>query len=225
LHTAVRKESRPKRTVSLGLTIITVILFSLVCILAGYVIGYKFFWQKFSLTSKTDQAIAAYTLKVKQNPKDLDALVKLTWLNYQKKQYDLAVQSGNLALNLDSKQPDIHYVFGSIYLEKKDYGAAEEQFSLLYKSYPKNALVLSGLAQTYLAQNKPQQAIPVLESLVRLDKALVEGHLMLGEAYFDQHKNAQAVEEFRIALTFNPDNKTAKEWLEKLGQNDLKSSR
>jgi tetratricopeptide (TPR) repeat protein len=210
------KQEKTPKTVNLLLAILLISVFTFACIVVGYTVGYKYFWQKFDKTARVDRELFAYSAKVKQNPKDLDSLNKLAWLAFQKQQYDLAVQSCNRVLALNSKNANAHYVLALTFLTQSNLVEAEKEFTFLYENYPKNTLALLGLGQTFLAEGKIDKALPILESLVKLDKALADGHLYLGEAYFGLGQNDKALSEFKQALVFSPENQKAKDWIAKL---------
>jgi tetratricopeptide (TPR) repeat protein len=107
-------------------------------------------------------------------------------------------------------------VLALTFLTRSNLVEAEKEFTFLYENYPKNTLALLGLGQTFLAEGKIDKALPILESLVKLDKALADGHLYLGEAYFGLGQNDKALSEFKLALVFSPENQKAKDWIAKL---------
>lgn len=210
------KQNKTPKTVNIGVAILLIIFFSVACVVVGYAVGYKYFWQKFDKTARVDRELFAYSAKVKQNPKDMDSLNKLAWLAFQKQQYDLAVQSCKKVIELNSKDANAHYVLALTYLAQGNLVEAESEFVYLYENYPKNTLALVGLGQTYLLEGKTDKALPVLESLVKLDKTLADGHLYLGDAYYRIGQTDKALNEFNQVLVFNPENQKAKEWIAKL---------
>jgi tetratricopeptide (TPR) repeat protein len=213
---------KPKKTVNILIALLIIVLFTLSCVLGGYAIGYKFFWQKFNTKPSLDREIVGYTAKVKQNPKDTETLNKLAWLGYQKNQDELAIQSCQQVLSLAPNDPNAHYVLGLVYLRKNQLDAAEKEFTFLYTNYPKNIRGLLGLAQTLLKEEQPDKAIPILLKLVELDKTLAEGHLYLGEAYYKRGEKNNAVDQFNEVLRFSPENSAAKDWIATISNNQSK---
>ncbi len=207
---------KQKKTVSLPAAIIIVIVFTIICIFSGYVVGYKYFWQKFDKTARVDREIFAYSSKVKQNPQDLDSLVKLAWLAYDKKEYELVIQSSNMVLTINPNEPNSHYVLGLTYFDQKKFDLAGKEFEVLIQNYPKNTLALLGLSKTYLALEQPEKAIAYLEQLINMDRTVVDGHLFLGKAYVKIGQKTKALEQLNEVLRFSPDNQEAKDWINSL---------
>jgi tetratricopeptide (TPR) repeat protein len=213
---------KPKKTVNILIALLIIVLFTLSCVLGGYAIGYKFFWQKFNTKPLLDREIVGYTAKVKQNPKDTETLNKLAWLGYQKNQDELAVQSCQQVLSLAPNDPNAHYVLGLVNFRQNQLDTAEKEFAFLYTNYPKNTRGLLGLAQTLLKEEQPDKAIPILLKLVELDKTLADGHLYLGEAYYKRGEKTKAVDQFNEVLRFSPENSAAKDWITTISNNQSK---
>ena len=61
------------------------------------------------------------------------------------------------------------------------------------------------LADTYLTWQKPQQAIPLLQSLLLQDKNYVRARLDLGKAYFETGRYPEAAGQLEAAVHLEPD--------------------
>lgn len=217
MDTTIVSGAKPKKAISLVVAALIVVFFTLLCALSGYVIGYKFFWPKLVSIGTSNDDLALYIARVKQSPKDLASLNKLAWLAYQEKQYALCIDTSNKILRISPKDPNAHYIAGLSYYDQKKFQQAEQDFSFLFQNYPNNTLALLGLSKVYLGENKPDKAVPLLQSLIYLDQGEADGYLYLGIAYGQEGQKTKALQQLQLCLRLSPENQLAKEWINKLG--------
>lgn len=72
-------------------------------------------------------------------------------------------------------------------------------------SQPERIRALEQQLQKYLQEQKPQQAIPVLQEIVSLDPKNITGQANLGVLLFFQAKYVEAIPHMRVALQAQPD--------------------
>ncbi len=72
------------------------------------------------------------------------------------------------------------------------------------KTAPESALARNMLGAAYLAEQRPDPAVPVLEEAVRLDPAYPRAASNLGAAYAMQRRWEEAIAQFRRALALEP---------------------
>jgi tetratricopeptide (TPR) repeat protein len=85
-------------------------------------------------------------------------------------------------------------------LNAKDYSSAEQVFRQCREREPKNIGCLQGLAETYLAQKMPDQAIHLLEAESAADPANRDLAVALGDIYARTGKWDQALSQFQKVL-------------------------
>ena len=89
---------------------------------------------------------------------------------------------------------------GTAALAAKNYAAAEEAFRKCRELDPKNIRGLLGLVETYLAQNRSEQAIHLLETESAADPANRDLTMALGNIYVRTEKWDQAISQFQKVL-------------------------
>ncbi|MFG3819285.1 tetratricopeptide repeat protein [Limnothrix redekei] len=113
------------------------------------------------------------------------------------------------------------YELGSIYMDKKMYGQAIEQFQRSLKkgeeeSTDNLAIVYNALGFAYIAQEQFDLAIRQYKEAVKLNSGYVTAWNNLGFAYEKKQLVKQALEAYEAALAADPKNGVAKRRLESL---------
>jgi tetratricopeptide (TPR) repeat protein len=96
--------------------------------------------------------------------------------------------------------PDIFYQVGLVNLGDHRYKEAEEAFRKSYQLNPANSRGLMAVVETYMAQNKGEQALTMLQSEVQKDPGRVDFHLALGTAAVFSGKFDMAVAQYQTVL-------------------------
>jgi tetratricopeptide (TPR) repeat protein len=112
------------------------------------------------------------------------------------------------AISIDANNPVLPETAGAIYYQSGNYSEAQKAYqrSLILKpGYYPAAL---GLARTYLAQDKPEKSLPLLEELSRKESS-PDIYLFMGKAYFNVGRLEEARENFQKVLAFSPNNSNA----------------
>ena len=89
---------------------------------------------------------------------------------------------------------------GTAALAAKNYAAAEEAFQRVRELEPKNHRGLLGLVQTYMARNRSDEAIRLLETESSADPASRDLSVALGSVYAAAGKWDQAISQFQKLL-------------------------
>jgi len=97
------------------------------------------------------------------------------------------------------------------YYQKKDYARAEKYFLEALKLSPDFVNALGGLATTYMAQGRYEEAVQKLERAVRKEPKLAQLHFELGRAYRGLGDPGKARDEFQRAAQLAPDSPLAEE--------------
>jgi tetratricopeptide (TPR) repeat protein len=148
-------------------------------------------------------AIEAFGSAVKADPQYPDAWRELGRAHMYARQYSDAEAAFQKYLTLS---PDDHLAYlnmaWALFNEKK----YEQEVALMLKridAAPLDGDALFRLGTAYLALQRPEAAVPVLErSTIQFPK-YVTAHLSLGRAYLETHQDARAVESFRRVLALD----------------------
>ncbi|MCU0544851.1 MAG: tetratricopeptide repeat protein [Oscillatoriaceae cyanobacterium Prado104] len=114
-----------------------------------------------------------------------------------------------------------YYELGSIYLDKKLYGQAIVLFQKALKAsdlegYENVAIVYNALGYAHFGQEQYDIAIRQYKEAIKLLPQYVTALNNLAHSYERKKLTAQALETYEEALTYEPDNTTAKRRVESL---------
>jgi hypothetical protein len=110
----------------------------------------------------------------------------------------------------------VHYLAGFCANEREDWAAAQRALSTAIVLMPGHTSSRLELAHAYLAQKKPEPAVELLQSALRLATDpcdLARLWRKLGYARFDQGRFVEATEAYETSLRYEPDNPLAKKEL------------
>ncbi|MGB5849828.1 MAG: tetratricopeptide repeat protein [Ignavibacteriaceae bacterium] len=159
------------------------------------------------------------------NPNHLGARILLANFYFQAPgifggSYDKAIEHATIAAKLDEWQGRILLI--RIYNELEEYNKAENECKLLENIESDNQELQLVLFNEYgsllIEQNRINEAIEKYKKTVTLAPEKSWTHNSLGNAYLLKGKYDEAVAEFNIALTINPDSEYAKEKLEETNE-------
>jgi tetratricopeptide (TPR) repeat protein len=96
--------------------------------------------------------------------------------------------------------PDVAYQMGLVNLADRKFKEAEDSFRRSYQLNPANSRGLMGIVETYMAQNKPEQALAMLQA--EADKApnRVDYRLALATAAVLSQKFDMAISQYQMVL-------------------------
>lgn len=171
-----------------------------------------------------EDAIRRYRLARTLRPDYVAVPVNLgnTFLNLSR--YDEARASFLAALEIDKNDPAAHYGLGEIALSERNYSEAIQQFNQTLAQVPSANRVHYSLAMAYrglgdlekvkahLAQQGPV-GVRVSDPLIDGLQDLVEServHLARGKQAFEARQYTQAAEEYRKAVSLEPNSVTAR---------------
>lgn len=211
-----------ERTVSLGVAVAIVAAIFVVVAGIATLIGYRFFWEKYSSPTWTDIELANWTQRLKQNPKDEAALTGLGVALFQKGEFEQAEAQLKKALKVNPDNPAAGYYLGLIYEQKKQWGEAEKLFKKLAEKYPNNPMGIYELAKVYFEQGKLDAALEKLDFInANIDGTLSEVHYLAGQIYEKKNQKAKAIAGYRKAAELDPNFQPAVEALKRLGVKDI----
>jgi len=112
-------------------------------------------------------------------------------------------------LRTNPSSPDVVFQLGTANLVEKKYKEAEEAFRRAYQLNPANSRGLLGVVETYLAQNKTQQAIDTLQDELSKHPDRLDVRLALGNTAVRLGKFDLALSQFEKVLSAVPKNTRA----------------
>jgi Flp pilus assembly protein TadD len=135
---------------------------------------------------------------------------------YRMRRFDEAVTALNDTLSTARNYPPAEELLGSIWLLKKDYARARQQFEHLAAVAPGNYGAHYNLGMLALQEGRSDEALHELQAASRADPNAAQAHSALGSLYQSRGDPVRAGEEFRQAVALDPDDQTARKSLEQL---------
>jgi len=154
-----------------------------------------------------DQAIQAFQRAIQLKPDFAPAINSLGNAYLAKGEWDKAIEAYQRIIE-DVFYGTPHFALsnmGLAYYQKKDYPEAEKHFQEALKLNPDFINALAGLATTYMAMGRYDDAIVKLERAVKKEPKLPHLHYELGKAYEATGNLRRAKEEYLRAAELAPD--------------------
>ena len=168
-------------------------------------------------TGLLDEAVRHYAAAIDLKPDFGVAFYKMGVCYYRMGQLEDALQSFATLLKMKGQGHVMaSYFFGLINQFLGNDKEAEEGFRILRGESRQSLIANYYLAQLKLKQNKHQEALELLEELLRATPHLAEGHYLKGMVFMGLHRNMDAIGSFRKTLELNPNDKRARGNLEML---------
>jgi len=155
--------------------------------------------------NQTDQAIEHLSAVLKKNPQQSDALELLFQGYVVSKDWKAA---GDVAKKVRTYYPDQaagFYYTGIVYQGQGRYKQSSTQFEKALEESPKAIDILSALIKSYLAQNKPGQALAKLDDVLAEAKDNYTALNFKGEVLMIRKDTDAAVLAFRQVIQLKPD--------------------
>jgi len=140
-----------------------------------------------------DLAEAVMSPKARKEAKHAVSLLKSNKLDAAQKQLTQAYQ-------LAPSSPDLNFLLGYLYFQKKDYARAEEHLSTAANLNPHNAQTLALLGRTGLEREDYPAARSALEQAVLADADNWLPHDLLADTYLHQKNYDGARDEAKVAI-------------------------
>jgi len=137
-------------------------------------------------------------------------LINKAKLEIENQKYDVAIENGSKAIELDEKFVDAYFYIGLAYNYKRKYDAAIENFQNALK-YNKNHIEswnLIGLA--YMAKNEFENALNFLNKTIEIDPNYSKGWFNIGNIYKQTNEFDKAIDSYYKATELDPE--FAKAW-------------
>jgi Tfp pilus assembly protein PilF len=173
-----------------------------------YDIGLVYYYRE-----RYDQAIPHFERAIQLKPEFAPAINGLGNAYSAQGDWDKAIEAYQKIIE-DVFYGTPHFALSNMalaYYQKKDYPRAEKYFLEALKLSPDFVNALGGLATTYMAQGRYEEAVQKLERAVRKQPKLAQLHFELGRAYRGLGEPGKARDEFQRAVQLAPDSPLAEE--------------
>jgi choline-sulfatase len=169
-----------------------------------------------SSTGRLPEAIREFQQVLKQDPQNALAHFYLAVCYHRSRRLDDSAKELDATLAIAPDYWRAEELLGSIWLEKKDYARAREQFTHLLKTVPGDYGAHYNLGILASRDGKWEEALRHLRAAVDADPHSAPAHYRLGIVLLQGKKEREAGQEFRQALAADPDFVEARKALEKL---------
>ncbi len=168
-------------------------------------------------TGRLDEAVRHYASAIELKQDFGIAFYKMGVCHYRMGQLEKSLESFSTLLKMKGQGHVMaSYFFGLINQFLGNDEEAEEGFRILRGESRQSLIANYYLAQLKLKQNKHQEALELLEELLRATPHLAEAHYLKGMVFMGLHRNMDAIGSFRKTLELNPHDKRARGNLEML---------
>ena len=196
------------------------IALTLVCTSAIlYGVGKLFFWDKYNADPFYEQQYQALKQRVQADPENVENLVALGWIYFQKSDYNQALVYFDRATGIDEKHFPAMFNKGLTYLEIEKYSLAINAFQNAVQLAPRDHVTHMNLGLAYTGNEEFEKAIDSLTKAYMLKPGTTEILIKLGQVHERVGKTEDAVGNYREVLSYDPKNETAQAALKRLGQN------
>ncbi|UCH83587.1 MAG: alkaline phosphatase family protein [Candidatus Latescibacterota bacterium] len=149
-------------------------------------------------------------------PDNPDAHNNLGQRYQEKGEYQKAIVEFKKALAINPDFPSALNNIGVCYGRLKQYELAEQSFKRALALKENDVYAMNNLAILYLETGNLDTAVKYGEMAVRVEPNYANGHLTLGSIFATMGQVDRAEKEFKTVLELDPDNKKARENLDKL---------
>ena len=122
--------------------------------------------------------------------------------------FEQAERACHRGLTLDAGAGDVNASLGNLYRLSGQYDKAVIEFERAIALNSRNVDAYDGLADTYLRQNRLDEAENAYQQVIDFQPGYWRGHLDMGNFLFDAGRNQEAVESFTYVVSVTPDNAT-----------------
>src|SRR5579862_2907972 len=185
-------------------------------------------------------AIAAFAAAIRLDPNSADSHFNLALALREKRDLKRATQEFRTAVRLNPDMVPAHNALGTALLETEQSDAAEIEFQAALKLQPDSVYALDGLSKALIQQKRygaaigylrkappdpglqinlsvalskngnTEEAIAILQGLLKADPGLAEAHSNLAVIYALQNRFREAADEYYQALRYDTANDTSR---------------
>lgn len=152
------------------------------------------------------RARGAFSVALKQDPKNPDALKHLAQVSQALEDYEIAAEYLEQSLAVTPDDVVVAFNLGNTYRDLDRYGQAVAAFERALEINPEFTPALVNLGELYLTRRRYERAIPLLERAVELGSQAEIVHTNLGIAYAQAGNLSKALSAVTKAIKANPAN-------------------
>jgi len=157
------------------------------------------------LLSKQYQCVLdAYHRIIAQNAESAEADMLVGETLDEMDDLDGATREFRAAVKANPKEPNAHFGLGYLLWKQFKYPEAAQEFQAELDNNPGYTQTMLYLADADVRMNLEKEALPLLESVVKLHPGIAMGHLDLGIAYANENQTEKALREFKTAEAIKP---------------------
>jgi Flp pilus assembly protein TadD len=168
-------------------------------------------------SSHLSEAIREFQKVIGEDPQNVLARFYLGVCYFRSRRLDEAVEALNATLSTARNYLPAEELLGTIWLLKKDYKRAHQQFEHLATIAPLNYGAHYNLGILAMREGRSDEALRELQAATQADPNAAQAHSTLGALYSARGDTVRARDEFQKALELNPEDKTSRERLDQLG--------
>lgn len=162
-----------------------------------------------------DSAIKEYKAALENNPFYIEAYNNLGNIYFDRGEYFLAERCFLKVIEFDRSVAGAYNNLGNIYIRNNKADLAIKMYKEAVKLDDKNADFYLNLGVAYGYTKEYLKAQNAFQKAISAKPRLVDAHINMGLCYYWFNKKPDAKKEFEIAIFLDPENKLAKEYLEK----------
>jgi arylsulfatase A-like enzyme/Flp pilus assembly protein TadD len=171
---------------------------------------------QFANTGHLSEAIREFRMLLKEDGQNVQAHFYLAVSYYRSGRLDDAVKALDATLTTGSDYAPAEELLGTIWLLKKDYARARQQFTHLAAVAPENFGAHYNLGILAMREGRMQEAERELRAAAGADPGSAQPHAALGSLYSEQGDLDRARGEFRQAVAIDPHDAASREALERI---------
>lgn len=157
------------------------------------------------LLSKQYQCVLdAYHRIIAQNAESAEADMLVGETLDEMGDLDGATAELRAAVKANPKEPNVHFGLGYLLWKQYNYPEAAREFRAELDNDPGYTQTKLYLADSEVRMNHDEEALPLLESVVKLHPEIAMGHLDLGIVDAKANKKEDALREFQMAAAIKP---------------------
>lgn len=144
-------------------------------------------------------AIERYNKVIAQDPKNMEAHIKLGVIYLRTYGYPEAESKLRSAVALNPKNAEAYFYLGETFGIQKKYEEAISHFEKTVSLNPNYAKAFNNLAHIYFEKKLYDKALDTVKEALKLDPNLIAAHCTLGEIYEAIGEYEKAFNEFEIS--------------------------
>jgi tetratricopeptide (TPR) repeat protein len=125
------------------------------------------------------------------------------------KEADGAIREFRAAVQVNPKEPNVHFGLGYLLWKKGQHAEAAKEFQAELDNDPQHLQAMLYLADSEMQMNQPDEARTLLEKLLKVSADNAMAHRDLGIVYSDLDRKQEALREFQAAIKLAPNDVNA----------------